>query len=104
MSEYYVGIDLHSNNSQLGIIDEKDSRVHKQKMANDLQVVLTNLEPYKKKIKGVVIESTFNWYWLVDGLQENGYKVHLANTTAIQQYNGLKHTDDVSDAPRTEIE
>jgi transposase len=46
----------------------------------------------------VVVESTFNWYWLVDGLMEAGYRVHLANTAAIQQYAGLKHTDDHSDA------
>jgi len=26
-----------------------------------------------------VVESTFNWYWLVDGLMDNGYRVHLAN-------------------------
>jgi len=31
---------------------------------------------------------------LVDGLQEEGYKVHLANPSAIKQYEGLKHTDD----------
>jgi transposase len=29
---------------------------------------------------------------------EQGYKVHLANTAAIQQYEGLKYTDDHSDA------
>ncbi len=45
-----------------------------------------------------MVESTYNWYWLVDGLMEQGYKVHLANTAAIQQYEGLKYTDDHSDA------
>jgi Transposase len=54
--------------------------------------------PYHASIAGVVVESTFNWYWLVDGLMEAGYRVHLANTAAIQQYAGLKHTDDHSDA------
>jgi len=44
------------------------------------------------------VESTYNWYWLVDGLMEQGYKLHLANTAAIQQYEGLKYTDDHSDA------
>jgi len=34
----------------------------------------------------------------VDGLMEAGYRVHLANPAAIQQYNGLKYTDDHSDA------
>ena len=45
-----------------------------------------------------MVESTYNWYWLVDGLMEQGYQVHLANTAAIQQYEGLKYTDDHSDA------
>jgi transposase len=49
-------------------------------------------------MKGVVVESTFNWYWLVDGLMDNGYKVHLANPSAIKQYEGLKHSDDVREA------
>src|SRR3970282_1719836 len=29
---------------------------------------------------------------------EKGHRVHLANTAAIQQYEGLKYTDDHSDA------
>ena len=47
---------------------------------------------------GIVVESTYNWYWLVDALMEEGYKVHLANPSAIQQYSGLKHEDDKHDA------
>ena len=44
------------------------------------------------------MEATYNWYWLVDGLMEAGYRDHLANTAAIVQYQGLKFTDDASDA------
>jgi hypothetical protein len=44
------------------------------------------------------VKSTYNWYWLVDGLQENGYRMHLAHPSAIRQYEGLKHTDDKWDA------
>jgi transposase len=46
----------------------------------------------------VVVESTFNWYWLVDGLADAGYRIHLANTWACKQYEGLKYTDDRHDA------
>ena len=45
-----------------------------------------------------MVESTYNWYWLVDTLMEEGYRVHLANPSAIQQYSGLKHEDDQHDA------
>jgi transposase len=96
--EHFVGIDLHSNNSYIAIIDNDNKRVFKKKVSNDLHNVLHVLEPHRKQIKGIVVESTYNWYWLVDGLMEKSYKVHLANPTAIKQYEGLKHSDDVTDA------
>jgi transposase len=46
----------------------------------------------------VAVESTFNWYWLVDSLMEAGFKVLLVNTAKVVQYNGLKRTDDRYDA------
>jgi len=94
----YGGIDLHSNNSVINLIDENSIVVLKKRIANNLKTILLLLEPYRDAIAGLVVESTYNWYWLVDGLMEAGYKVHLANTAAIQQYSGLKHGDDDSDA------
>ena len=94
----YCGIDLHSNNSVVMITDETDHVVYSKRLPNDLSQVLAALEPPRAQLSGVVVESTFNWYWLVDGLQEAGYRVHLANTTAIKQYDGLKHRGDESDA------
>jgi transposase len=96
--DHYVGIDLHSTNSYVAIIDNDNRRVFKKKTKNDLRLVVEALEPCRKHIKGIVVESTYNWYWLVDGLMDNGYKVHLANPSAIKQYEGLKHSDDVTDA------
>ncbi len=90
----YAGIDLHSNNNYIGVIDEQDKRQFRKKLPNRIEVILTALEPFKQALEGVVVESTYNWYWLVDGLQEKGYRVHLANPSAIKQYEGLKHTDD----------
>jgi len=52
------------------------------------------VEPFCSELQGIVIESTFNWYWLVDGLMDAGYRVHLATASANKQYEGLKHTDD----------
>ncbi|MFH1950056.1 MAG: IS110 family transposase [Pseudomonadota bacterium] len=94
----YAGIDLHSSNSYIGIIDEQDRRHFSKRVPNSLTHILMALEPFKKDLEAVVVESTYNWYWLVDGLQEEGYKVHLANPSAIKQYEGLKHTDDKWDS------
>lgn len=98
MKTLYAGIDLHSNNNVLVIIDGSNMVVYEKRLKNELAAVLAALAPYGPKLAGVVVESTFNWYWLVDGLQAAGYTVHLANTGAIQQYSGLKYGDDVSDA------
>jgi transposase len=94
----YAGIDLHSNNNVVVVQDEEDHVVGRRRLANDLRAVCAWLEPYRDELAGVVVESTYNWYWLVDGLMEQGYTVHLANTVAIQQYDGLKYRDDASDA------
>lgn len=90
----YVGVDLHSNNNYMGIIDEANTVMFKRKLPNDMATVISVLEPFRKDVAGIAVESTFNWYWFVDGLMERGYMVHLANPAAIQQYEGLKNIDD----------
>ena len=95
----HCAVDLHGNNGFYGVVDETGKRIFKQRIENSLPAVLTALEPYRSELdSGVVVESTYNWYWLVDGLNENGYKTRLANPAAMEQYNGLKNTDDETDA------
>ena len=94
----YAGIDLHANNSVVVVIDEEDHILYQKRLRNELDEILRAFVPYYDTLEGIVVESTYNWYWLVDGLMAAGYRVHLANTTAIEQYKGLKHTDDESDA------
>ena len=94
----YGGIDLHSNNSVINLIDENSQVLIRKRMANSLDAMVMLLEPYRDDLIGLVVESTYNWYWLVDGLMDAGFEMHLANTAAIQQYSGLKHGDDDSDA------
>lgn len=98
MTKLYTGIDLHSNNNYIGIIDDSDRRVYKKRLPNKGEVILAELEPFKKEIAGVVVESTFNWYWLADCLMDAGYKVHLANPAGIQKYKGLKYSNDAYDS------
>ena len=95
----YAGMDLHSRNTFTGILDHKFKRVFEKRIDNDLSLILATLEPFREELKGIVLESTYNWYWLVDGLMDAGYRdIHLANPCAIKQYEGLKYTDDRHDA------
>ena len=68
----YCGIDLHSTNGMYVVTDGTDKIVLKKRIPNDLPKILSTLEPYRKQLVTVVVESTYNWYWLVDGLMEAG--------------------------------
>lgn len=94
----YGGIDLHSNNVLISLIDEQDQLINERRLPNDLPAIQQHLKPFKDDVSALVVESTYNWYWLVDGLLDQGFDVRLANTVAIKQYEGIKHTNDSSDA------
>src|SRR5208282_570284 len=94
----YSGIDLHSNNSVVAVIDDADRVVAQKRLPNEITKIVGFLSRWKSELAGVVVESTYNWYWLVDGLQDAGFHVHLANTAAVKQYDGLKHSGDETDA------
>jgi transposase len=98
MKKLYGAFDLHSTNNHLAIIDHEDKRLYKKRLPNYPDVILAELEPFRERLTGIVVESTFNWYWLVDLLMDEGYKAHLANPAGIQKYKGLKHSDDNHDA------
>lgn len=93
-----AGIDLHSNNVMIGLVDQDGRRLKHQKLDCELKQVDGFLKPFKRRLKSIAVESTYNWYWLVDGLRALGYPVVLANPAQIDQYSGLKHADDQSDA------
>ncbi len=94
----YCGVDLHSNNAMYVITDEQDKQVLQKRLPNELPVVLKTLAPYRPRLKVVAVESTYNWYWLVDGLQEKKYPVVLAHPSEMDQYDGIKAADDLTDA------
>src|SRR5258706_1345373 len=94
----YSGIDLHSNNSVVVVSDEADRVLVRRRLPNDAAAILALLAAHREELVGVVVESTYNLYWLVDALQAAGDRVHLADTAAIKRYGGLKHSDDQDEA------
>ena len=94
----YCGVDLHSNNAMYVITDEKDRQLLRKRLSNELPVVLQTLAPFRKRLKVVPVESTYNWYWLVDGLMDLEYPVVLAHPSEMEQYDGIKEADDRTDA------
>ena len=93
----FVGIDLHSNNNYTVIANQQGRRLFEKRLPNELDIILGRLSEYDP-IGGVALESTFNYYWLADGLVDAGYRTLLANPLAMEPYRGLKHQDDKYDA------
>ncbi len=93
----YVGIDLHSNNNYMVIANQEGRRLLEKRLPNDVSVILGWLRRYDP-IQSVALESTYNYYWLADGLVDGGHQVKLANPLAMKPYAGLKRQDDRSDA------
>jgi transposase len=94
----YCGIDLHSNNGYVVIMDELLNQVAERRLGNDLRNYLRFLEPHREELVSIGVESTYNWYWLVDGLKESDYNVRLMNPSKASNLKELKHTGDRHDA------
>ncbi len=67
-------------------------------MSHRPELILETLEPYRRDLMEIAVESTFNWYWLVVLLIDEGYGVHRTNPSSSKKYEGLKHSDDNHDA------
>ena len=82
----------------IGVMDMNGKRLASRKVPCELSEVVKFMAPYKKRLERVAVESTYNWYWLVDGLQALKYPVVLANPAGMVQYSGIKHADNTNDA------
>jgi hypothetical protein len=80
------------------VIDDADRVVAQRRLPNDLEKIVGFVARWQREMAGVMVESTYSWYWLVDGLLDAGFHVHLAHMAAIKQYEGLKHGGDEADA------
>ena len=94
---FYCGIDLGARESQICVINKRVKKVLELKTPNKLEHIKQLLEPYKADLE-IVVESTFNWYWLVDGLQAAGFKVVLAHTLGLHMITAAKVKTDRRDA------
>jgi transposase len=59
--ELYAGLDLHSRDTYIGIMNKAFHRVFKKRVPNHLEHILETRTPFQDQIKGFVVESTDNW-------------------------------------------
>ena len=97
-SALYVGMDLHGDNVFCSVVNAAREPLFDRKFPNDLDQIVEVLAPLRSRIRGMAVESTYNWYWLVDGLRANDFEIKLANPARMQENIGLKFANDKTDA------
>jgi transposase len=97
MAPFYAGIDLAARTLWLCIVDAEGQTRVSRKLPNDPEQLRQQLEPFQPNLTAVV-ESTFNWYWLVDLLQDFGIGVKLAHPLYLKAIAYAKVKTDQVDA------
>ena len=95
--KFYCGIDLHAKDCVLCVIDNKEKIHLREKVPNRLEAIVGMLRGFSQR-PAVAVEATLNWYWLVDGLEEAGFRVKLAHTHGLHMITGAKVKTDPRDA------
>jgi transposase len=78
MDRQYVGIDFHRRRSVIVRVSAAGEKLSSVRVAND-PLVMAGAVAEAGPDPEVVVEATYGWYWVVDLLQANGARVHLAN-------------------------
>ena len=99
MSQLYVGIDLHTRFAQICVLDAQGNQMLNTRCPCYLDQICSLLAPFGDKPM-IAVESTYNWYWLVDGLMDLGYDVRLAHAFGLRLITKAKVKTDRRDAYR----
>lgn len=93
----YIGIDLHRKFSQVHVYDPELASESTQRLANDPRALRKFFRTLDEPCK-VAVESTANWYWLVDLLQDLDLDVVLSNPTQTKAIAHARIKNDKVDA------
>jgi transposase len=96
-TKYVCGIDLHAQTMAICIMDKNGKILVKKSIKCEIRLLLEILKPYLRSIT-VGVESTYNWYWILDGLKRYKVPCHLGHALYIKYRCGNKHKNDPVDA------
>jgi len=93
-----VGMDQHKHFSLAGSLDPATGATESARLEhNDPDVIRRYLRSFGEPVR-VSLESTGNWYWLVDLAEEEGAQVRLANNVEARRLYKARAKNDRLDA------
>lgn len=63
--QYYCGIDLHTKNMYVCILDQAGKILVHKNISTSPQVLLQIIKPFLPDI-AITVECIFTWYWIAD--------------------------------------
>lgn len=96
-TKYVCGIDLHARTMSICVMNKDGKILLKKNMTCEFKVFMSFITPYKQSLT-VGVESTYNWYWLLDQLKEHGITCALGHALYISRMKTSKHKNDPVDA------
>ena len=97
MTKYVCGIDLHARKMTNCVMDRTGKIFLRKEVSNSIEEFLEIIKTWQNDIT-IGVESTYNWYWLIDGLKTLKIPVYLGHALYIKRRCGLKHKTDPIDA------
>ena len=96
-AQFYCGIDMHARNSYLCVMNSTGDILLRRNISNNFEVFKQFMQPFLPDL-AVGVESTYNYYWLLDGCQQGGIPFHLGHALYMKAISGHKKKKDPIDA------
>ncbi|MFH1856742.1 MAG: IS110 family transposase [Candidatus Omnitrophota bacterium] len=82
---YYVGVDLHKEQSWFFVMDKAGEKILSKSISNKPDVLNKFMTTLPKPFK-LAVESTYNWYFFVDIAEQYAKEVFLANSYELKAF------------------
>src|ERR1700679_3471243 len=93
----FLGCDAHKHYSVFVAVDERGKASQPMRIEHNVAAYQRYLDTLPSGTE-IAIESTGNWYWIVDLMEQAGHTPHLANPSEAKKRMGKTHKTDALDA------
>ena len=100
--QYYCGIDLHTKNMYVCILDQAGKILVHKNLPTSPQALLHILEPFQPDV-AVTVECIFTWYWIADLCHEENIPFVLGHALYMKAIHGSKTKNDKIDSHKIAV-
>jgi transposase len=100
--KYYCGIDLHTKNMYICILNDEGKIMVHQNIKTDPVAFLNIIHPYRQDI-AVAVECMFTWYWIADLCIQENITFILGHALYMKAIHGGKAKNDKIDSHKIAV-